>query len=604
MRTRLKNALKKRLFVAMVIGKTIITISKWQSSDFIPLRWFGKVFYLPLYFLLRDDFYKLIIFTQKMSTNRVRCGSTSSLANTFLIKSVIGDKTATPDKFAGILEKVPFTADVQFEWARRYMEIGRLDLARVGFIQLVNRKQDRLPQEMELQAFRYAGAVCFMLGKNDEANHYWKQAGQLRRAFFKPATPKSYRILGYAWFAAIGHVAMLDYYLKYIKLYREKGIRVVAHWESEQIPGQDLMEKFAAADISIIRLTGLEKDYNKWAKRHKAPLWNELASTEKAALIDDFWEYDFPDGEILGYAHAAARIQKEWENAGNGPLLVLSDSEKQWINSFLVNLGMPKDAWYVCLHVREAGFHKQWNTIYPSMRDADIADYSLAIEQIVNAGGWVLRMGDPSMKPLPAMRNVIDYAHSHFKSPTADVLLAAGCRFFLGTNSGFATIGTIYNVPCALTNWVPIGWPLWPHQDLMIPKLFREKKSGRFLTVEQIFERGLAFIQNWRDLPAEIELVSNTQEEIAQITLEMLAQCNLNNTQPHAVTGAREAVQENYIRIAKNYGAFTGSRLARSFVEKHAEIFPSTEMESTPTTRGNEIPWHAQSNDNMTVTLN
>jgi putative glycosyltransferase (TIGR04372 family) len=380
---------------------------------------------------------------------------------------------------------------------------------------------------------------------------------------------------------------MLDYYLKFKKLHVKENQRIVAQLDMNNIPNHDLLCKFSNLGIVLLEPGQLEKDYNKWAKQNNAPRWNFLSPVEKTALTDDFWEFDFPDGEILGYAHAAARIQREWEEQNQPPFFIVNETEKRWLSSYLVSLGMPENAWYVCLHVREGGFHQQWNALYPTMRDAVIDDYYSAIEHITKAGGWVIRMGDSSMKPLPPIQNVIDYA-----------------RFFLGTNSGFATISAIYHVPCALSNWVPIGWPLWPTQDLMIPKLFRDKTSGKFLTLEQLFERGLAFIQNWSDLPENIELVANTPEEIKQLTIEMLSRCKIGNPDDFIKSGTPALTKAYYFQVANHYNAFTGSELARTFVEKHPHVFASPDADLTHDNQGNKFTWNTQSNDNMTVTLN
>ncbi|MDP6651393.1 MAG: TIGR04372 family glycosyltransferase [Gammaproteobacteria bacterium] len=59
---------------------------------------------------------------------------------------------------------------------------------------------------------------------------------------------------------------------------------------------------------------------------------------------------------------------------------------------------------------------------------------------ITDAGGWVMRMGDSTMKPLPTMPQVIDYANSDMKSDWMDVFLCAQCRFVIGTSSGLFTL--------------------------------------------------------------------------------------------------------------------------------------------------------------------
>jgi putative glycosyltransferase (TIGR04372 family) len=606
MKEKLKKKIEQQRRFGRAVSTFMVTTSQWHCSPYLPLRMLGKMLCFPLYFILKDEYYKFLIFSKKHHTlePELSDGFTRFFPKSFLLRAIAGDKTATVDEYLQYLSCVSFTPDMQFEWARRFMEVGRLDLARVGFIELVNRKQHKLPLEGQLSLLRQVGAVCFMLGNNAEANHFWRMAGQLRRAMFKPTTPKNYRILGPAWFVAIGHVAMLDYYLKFQKLYRNDDVRVVVQYDINNIPSPDLFKKLSEIGIKVLVPGRLEKDYNKWASENNQPKWSSLHASEKAALIDDFWEYDFPDGEILGYAHAAARIQQEWEAAKLPSLFELSSVESNWIGEYLINLGMPSDAWFVCLHVREAGFHKQWNSLYPSMRDADILDYTQAIEEIVKAGGWVIRMGDASMKPLPEMHHVVDYAQSELKTPMADIMLVAGCKFYLGTNSGFATVAAIYGVPCLLTNWVPVGWPLWPSQDLMMPKLFKNKKTGSYLTMNEVFSRGLAFIQNWSDLPADIDIISNSPEDIAIATQEMLVEQRLSSTQLPKNSSSMMLIQAEYNRMAEEYGAFTGSRFARTFMATYSSLFPNPETASTETTRGIEPLWHAQSNDSMTVTLN
>ncbi len=41
-------------------------------------------------------------------------------------------------------------------------------------------------------------------------------------------------------------------------------------------------------------------------------------------------------------------------------------------------------------------------------RNVAIEDYCPAIAEVTACGGWVLRLGDKSMKPLPRMANVVD----------------------------------------------------------------------------------------------------------------------------------------------------------------------------------------------------
>jgi len=456
---------------------------------------------------------------------------------------------------------------------------GKLLYASETFEFLADNALDKFPQEDQLALLRYAGITNFLLGKIVSANNYWARAGNLRRAILGVESGPMYRIVGPAWFAAIGHVAMLDFYIKYNKLYRGDEVRIVVTNLMSSIPGNYLCNRFREVGIEFILPEELYSDYDLWAKYNNKPDWHSLTPAYRSALIDDFWEFEFPDGEVLGYTHAANKIQKEWERQHRTPILTYTKEERKFNEKTLELLGVPKDAWYVCIHVREGGFHKNWNSLYPSMRDAVISDYFSSIEMIVKSGGWVIRMGDPSMKPLPSnIPCVVDYAHSEFRNPKADVLLTLGCRFFLGTNSGFATIPAIFGVKCVFSNWLPIGLPLWPSQDLMLPKLFWDEDRKRLLTFDEIFSTGLAFIQNWDNLPKGITLIDNSPDELLEFTAEALG------IAPQLANQVLlSAVRIQYQQTAAKYDSYCGSRLADSFVQRHHELLssPSTFSQKT-----------------------
>ncbi|MBU3540826.1 TIGR04372 family glycosyltransferase [Polynucleobacter sp. UB-Tiil-W10] len=469
-----------------------------------------------------------------------------------------------PEIFRQELINEKLDAKALYLLGHHLFNIGKLDLACEVFVALAEHTFDELAKERQLEALRFAGITSFLLGKITQASHYWVRAGKLRRTILGEEFGPMYRIVGSAWYAAIGHVAMLDFYVKYNKLYRGDEVRVVAAQTISLIPGEYLCKALGETGIEFLSPEELSADYDLWAMYNDKPTWETLTPAYRSAMIDDFWEFEFPDGEILGYTHAANRIQKDWERQQRPPLLSVTAGEQKFLRRTLSLLGLPDGAWYVCLHVRESGFHKGWNTLYPTMRDANIDDYLPAIDLIVKQGGWVIRMGDPSMKPLPPMAGVIDYAHSTLKTPKADILIAIDCRFFLGTNSGFATIPAIYGVRCVFSNWVPIGLPLWPSQDLMMPKLFWNEHQARYLSFDEVFSSGLAFIQNWADLPKGIILRDNTPQEILELTAEALG-----ITSPPADLSLCANAHHAYQQTATQYNGYCGSRLADSFVQRH-----------------------------------
>ena len=136
------------------------------------------------------------------------------------------------------------------------------------------------------------------------------------------------------------------------------------------------------------------------------------------------------------------------------PLLALSEADRVRGRAALARLGIPEDAWIVSVHCREGGYYGDDAHSY---RDASITNFDEAMAMITAAGGWCVRMGDPSMTPMVPAANVVDYAHHAERSPWLDVFLVARSRFFLGTSSGLLGVAAACGVPAGLTNQAPMS---------------------------------------------------------------------------------------------------------------------------------------------------
>ncbi len=416
--------------------------------------------------------------------------------------------------------------------------------------------------------YRVLGATYFMLGELDEARRAFRLAGRRRQLALANGGMGSVRVLGPGWLVAIGHVCTIDFYFKMRQLgWLPEVKRVFLNKPFESIPGGLIAREYQAYGLEFASRRRWGRVYDT-VKQDDELAWAQLTEDQQYALKDDFWEYRLPDGEILPYTHGAAIVQQTWEAEGRGPLLKLDEQKKSALRYLLDEMGIPADAWYVCLHVRETGFHANWNSKYPSARDANIEDYQVAIDAVRERGGWIVRVGDPSMKRLPKMERVYDYAHSHLKSQIGDLVLPAGCRFFLGTNSGYATVPGIYGVPNLLTNWIPVALPLWFGQDVMIPKMFWNKAENRFLSFEEMFGSKIGAMQNILDFPEEIEVRNNSVEEIRAATIEMLERCENSAV----YTPDDDILQKKYHDLARKYGSYQGSRVGRDFLRGYRDL--------------------------------
>jgi putative glycosyltransferase (TIGR04372 family) len=186
------------------------------------------------------------------------------------------------------------------------------------------------------------------------------------------------------------------------------------------------------------------------------------------------------------WSRAAARAQKRWADERRGPLIGLAPDDRDFCNRVLEALGLGPDDWYVGLHVREGGLYGDGIGTIASHRSANIEDYKLAIEEVTEAGGWVFRLGDPSMRPISNLPRVIDYARSRFKSPRMNVFLFATSRFVIGTTSGLTTAVQAFGTPLLVVNAISNDRQPWPANTDFLLKRIYDRRNKRLLTPREM----------------------------------------------------------------------------------------------------------------------
>lgn len=420
---------------------------------------------------------------------------------------------------------------------------------------LTNILMERAPESSSLH--EQAGVKVFLSGEYDIAEKIWSRAADIREKLIceRGLDKLKLRLLGPSWILAIGHIAHLDTYLKNIRLSGREDTRVF------MVPPKIL-------GIPNMALLECWKPYINFDSNSLPRLGN----VDIDLLQDTFWYIRFGKKSAKMFSHAGAIIQQEWERRALPPLLSLTKEQCKMGARVLKAMRIPRDAWYVCVHVREQWFHKAWDKVHPSTRNANIESYMLAMEEIVKRGGFVIRMGDPSMKPLPTMKGVVDYAHSCHKSEAMDVFLCATARFFIGTNSGLGLVPPIFGVPCALTNWIPIGLPQWYPNDLFIPKLCYSKKLDRLLTFEEMFHSKIGWHQFVEYFENEmIQVIDNSPEEILDLVRDMLDR----ETKRIRQTAQDKMLSQSYNQIVINAGGYLGARIGPSFLRQHVDLLPT-----------------------------
>lgn len=224
---------------------------------------------------------------------------------------------------------------------------------------------------------------------------------------------------------------------------------------------------------------------------------------------------DFLDTyELIESVFSRANVSKD------NPLFRLPSQYREKASTSFEALGIPKNAWFVTVHVRDDGGG------YSLRRNQDIETFRTAMAEVVEHGGWIVRIGDHGMKKMGKSDSYVDLAALGQNYKWLHLYALAECKFFLGTQSGPAMYPPLFGVPSINTNSTSIGRNVFRNSQhsIYLPKLIRSKE-GKLLTLRQTLEseEGFGELQVNRLRETGLTFVSNTSEEILQATKEMMA---------------------------------------------------------------------------------
>jgi putative glycosyltransferase (TIGR04372 family) len=262
------------------------------------------------------------------------------------------------------------------------------------------------------------------------------------------------------------------------------------------------------------------------------------------------------------------------------------DYEKEALR-MAARFGLGSGSKFVVLHVRESGFktsggHEE--ALFDMARNAQIEDYSEAVDHIVRQGYQVVRIGDATMTPY-RREGVVDLATSPEKNDLLDLWCLMRSRFVLGCDSGPTAVCLLLNTPTLVVNATN---PLtsFPVRTgcLYILKRVVHRDTGEALALEEMFSEN--YLANWRS-PLEYKYIDNTSEDILSAVREMLD--SLENRPPESPQQRRfkEMVYQTTLRLKdkvryiRKWGTdddFMGDgRIAQFFVERYFNGTPATE---------------------------
>lgn len=436
--------------------------------------------------------------------------------------------------------------DVQFLKALELLQKNRPREASIHFA-------NSLPSTKDPNKF-FTAAINLLqgLGRFSEAMELFKQANSLHQKKVAEIglARCSFLILDNFWASNYGHTAAIDYVVKMCMLEGRTSDQILF---------------FLPDDRHIANRFWVEQ-WRPFLQIIEAEDESPIPRTAIKALSFDFLAPYLADGSTVHLWEIAAKAYRRWHESGRGSILRLPDEIEEKGRAQLESVGIPRTAWFVALHVREAG-SKSHHVGLHNVLNATICDYYPAIHEITRRGGWVVRIGDPSMEPLDPMDRVLDYCHSRIRSDWMDVFLSASSRFFIGTSSGPAYVPPAYGVPCVLTNWWPPAQRPWHAADIFIPKRYREISSGKYLTLSESLVEPLGYCNSVDHLKETHGLIveDNDSDDITAAVIEMIER----------VEGVAHYFEDDLARRARaddifeKNAAFGLGVMAREFVRRN-----------------------------------
>ena len=279
----------------------------------------------------------------------------------------------------------------------------------------------------------------------------------------------------------------------------------------------------------------------------------------------------------------------DWQHLWQlNPATTLTDEELKFGDELRQSLGIPKDAQYVCLGVKEsayyasitpeAGYGQDGRHQITDSRNIDIANYVLAATHLADLGIYVVRVGSVVNAPLPKDRHkfIIDYA-TEARSELGDVVLGANCKFFICGCTGSFVFGAVQNCPIAFIDHYFENDNRSPKHRLdqlpnsiLITRMYKDENNS-FISFKSIIEHNIKFLTDEALKSLDITPVANTPTEILETIVELNSRINGNYSEPFD----EELFQDNF------YGCFVPPipwrefplmRVASSFLRKYSDL--------------------------------
>lgn len=184
----------------------------------------------------------------------------------------------------------------------------------------------------------------------------------------------------------------------------------------------------------------------------------------------------------------------ESEFSTSKPILRLTEDEQSFARTTLLDFNLDPNKPLVCVFVRDSAYlneveqRRNINRSYHNFRNANIKNYELAINWLIDSGFQVIRIGELVERSAEINRQgFFDYAFSKYRTAKLDVCLIGISEFVLGTASGPTDVATVLGVPHLATDYAPFHLVPLGANDMYLPKKIYDIKTGEMIPFVKYF---------------------------------------------------------------------------------------------------------------------
>ena len=309
----------------------------------------------------------------------------------------------------------------------------------------------------------------------------------------------------------------------------------------------------------------------------------------RSSILYSGWKYFRLVLDKTGFWYDLTYWTRETEFAKYRSGLKFSNKEIFFGKSKLTEFGFDVEKPIVSVFTRDSAYLRKKeigrgvDRSYHNFRNANIENYKLAIEWLIDRNFQVIRIGNVVERPLELNNpGFFDYALSSERSEELDLLIVGLSNFVFGSPSGPTDLATVLGIPYLATDYAPFQLVPLGARDMYVPKKLVNITSGKterfkdFISVpDGIVEIPvrLSTINDghfWKEKYG-IEFCDNTPEEILSAVQEMVE--NLNGTIRY--TDTEKCLHERYLKQywSKNPLNVPNTPIASNFLKNNASLF-------------------------------